>query len=241
MALTKCTECHKDMSDTLIACPHCGFKKIVQIPVSNENKNNNFCIHCGKPYDKDNSQCPYCNAKNIIAQTSDKPTPNLNSNNTISADCGKPYYKGASKCPYCKTKNVNKKTSYGLIIAIVTIAVLIGFVIFNEDKNHTTTSNTTQDLKPSTSNSTSTNGKIRYTVGGYAAAPTEEILDRVTELSISKDYSALQQLLDSGLIIQLKGGTRVEVVKKKFAVVKLWIFGTNSEYWAVIEALKNQP
>ena len=200
MALIQCPECLKDMSDTLEACPHCGFKNVLlQQPIPYKN-NNNFCTHCGKPY-----------------------------------------FKNASKCPYCKVKNENKKKTNGLFIAISIIVVCIIVVIcFNNDTNYSN-SNSTQNLQPSTSNTTKTNRKIRYTVGGYTAAPTEEILDKVTELSIAKDYAALQQLLDSGMIIQLKGGTKVEIVKMKFTVVKFRIFGTNTEYWTVVEALKNQP
>ena len=63
MALMKCPECKKDMSDTLNACPHCGFKRVQQ-PIPDASSNN-FCTNCGKPYDKDISHCPYCNAKNF--------------------------------------------------------------------------------------------------------------------------------------------------------------------------------
>ena len=82
--------------------------------------------------------------------------------------------------------------------------------------------------------------RIKYTVGGYFAAPTEELLDKVTELSIAKDYGALQQLMDAGLIIQLKSGLKVEVVKFKFSVVKIRVWGTNDEFWTVVEAIKNK-
>ncbi len=87
----------------------------------------------------------------------------------------------------------------------------------------------------------SSNRRIKFTVGGYFAAPTEELLDKVTELSIAKDYEALQQLLDRGLIIQLKSGMKVEVVKMKFSVVKFRFWGTNNEFWTVVEAVKNKP
>lgn len=85
------------------------------------------------------------------------------------------------------------------------------------------------------------NRRIKYTVGGYIAATTEEILDKATELSIAKDYAALKQLMDAGLIIQLKSGLKVEVVKFKFSVVKLRVWGTNDEFWTVVEAIKNKP
>ncbi len=73
------------------------------------------------------------------------------------------------------------------------------------------------------------------------AATTEELLDRVTELSVAKDYDALQQLLNSGMVIALKDGVKVEIVKMGFTVVKFRIFGTNTELWTVVEALKGHP
>ncbi len=83
-------------------------------------------------------------------------------------------------------------------------------------------------------------GPIRYTVGGHMAAVSEKLLDRVVDLSIAKDYAALQQLLDSGLVIILKKGIKVEVVDTKLfsGKVKIRPFGTNLELWTVMEAIE---
>ncbi len=106
MALTKCLECQKDMSNTLEACPHCGFKRVqLQQPTTNEN--NNFCSQCGMPYGKEKIECPHCNAKNLTAQANDKFILKVDGNNTICLSCGTTYYKGAGKCPYCKMENTN--------------------------------------------------------------------------------------------------------------------------------------
>ena len=83
--------------------------------------------------------------------------------------------------------------------------------------------------------------RIKYTVGGHIAATSEEILDKAIELSIAKDYAAFKQLMDSGLIIELKSGLKVEVIKSKFSVVKLRVWGTNDEFWTVVEAVRNKP
>jgi len=83
-------------------------------------------------------------------------------------------------------------------------------------------------------------GQIKYTVGGHAATVSEKLLDRVVALSVAKDYEALQKLLDSGLVIILKKGIKVEVVDTKLfsGKVKIRPFGTNLELWTVMEAIK---
>ncbi|MBP7738997.1 MAG: hypothetical protein KA369_23705 [Spirochaetes bacterium] len=217
MALITCMECNKEMSDTLEACPHCGFKR-------------------------------------SIKNTSEKPTFKPSSNFTICVSCKQPYYKGARKCPYCKTinmnknlnnNNLNKKKSYVIPAAITGFFVLIilyAIIVSNDDiKTTTNTNQKTKMINSVTSDNANSNSRIKYTVGGYMAATTEELLDRVTELSVAKDYDALQQLLNSGMVIALKDGVKVEIVKMGFTVVKFRIFGTNTELWTVVEALKGHP
>lgn len=83
-------------------------------------------------------------------------------------------------------------------------------------------------------------GPVKYTVGGHAAAVSEKLLDRVVDLSIAKDYAALQKLIDSGLVIILKKGLKVEVVDTKLFSGKVNIrpFGYNLELWTVMEAIE---
>ncbi len=80
--------------------------------------------------------------------------------------------------------------------------------------------------------------RIRTISGNYFAAYTEEMFDHINDLTIAKDYVSLQKLFDSGLITEIKKGTKVEVIKMKFTVVKFRIVGSNKEYWAGIEAIK---
>lgn len=49
MALIKCSECGKEMSDKAEKCPHCGEKNQVC-----------FCSECGKKVKKNDSVCPEC-------------------------------------------------------------------------------------------------------------------------------------------------------------------------------------
>ena len=83
-------------------------------------------------------------------------------------------------------------------------------------------------------------GQIKYTVGGHTAAISENLLDKVVDLSISKDYEALQKLFDSGLVILLKSGIKVEVIELNLfsGTIKIRPFGMNLEIWTVREALK---
>jgi len=83
-------------------------------------------------------------------------------------------------------------------------------------------------------------GPIKHTVGGHAAAVSEKLLDRVVDLSVAKDYEALQKLLDSGLVIILKKGIKIDVLDTKLfsGKVKIRPFGTNLELWTVIEAIE---
>ena len=72
--------------------------------------------------------------------------------------------------------------------------------------------------------------RIRYITGNYFAAYTEEMLKHVGDLSVKKDYVSLKRLLESGQIIEIKKGTKVEIIKMKFAVVKFRIVDSNKEY-----------
>jgi hypothetical protein len=64
MALIKCKECQKEMSDTLEACPHCGFKVAKVTPPVQPTGSNTICASCGKSYYKNAGKCPYCKTIN---------------------------------------------------------------------------------------------------------------------------------------------------------------------------------
>ena len=83
-------------------------------------------------------------------------------------------------------------------------------------------------------------GPIKYTVAGYPAAISENLLDKAIDYAVAGDRAAMQQLLNSGLVIMLKGGIKVEMVKLKLfrGRVKIRPFGTTLEVWTVIEAVK---
>lgn len=67
MAVIICPECNNNMSDTLEACPHCGYK--IKNLNSNEHTakttaNHSVCTNCGKTYYIGANKCPYCKTKN---------------------------------------------------------------------------------------------------------------------------------------------------------------------------------
>lgn len=73
MALIKCPECGKEISDRAKSCPNCGF------PITDEKENQTRsdervpelppeerpemfeCVECGRPLPVGIEQCPYCN------------------------------------------------------------------------------------------------------------------------------------------------------------------------------------
>lgn len=58
MALIKCKECNKDISDKTTVCVHCG------CPIEKEL----ICIECGNKIDKNDNICKNCGCPNEIKQ-----------------------------------------------------------------------------------------------------------------------------------------------------------------------------
>ena len=63
MALIKCSECGKEISDKATHCIHCG------CPIQKEEKK--YCLECGKELSGNNPECKYCGYKNSFATTND--------------------------------------------------------------------------------------------------------------------------------------------------------------------------
>lgn len=66
MALIKCPECGKEISDKSLSCPNCGcpasgFLKQNEVEkTKNENENVKLCFKCGRYIQKELKICPYC-------------------------------------------------------------------------------------------------------------------------------------------------------------------------------------
>ena len=80
---------------------------------------------------------------------------------------------------------------------------------------------------------------IYITQKGYYGAYSEEVLDEFTEYSIHKDYEAVQQLMNNGMIISIPPAREAFVVKANFSTVKIRLKGETTELWTVIEAIKS--
>lgn len=79
----------------------------------------------------------------------------------------------------------------------------------------------------------------RTTKAGCWASVSEELLDKAMDYAVAKDYVALQKLLDSKLVFELKAGLEVYVVDTKFfsGKVKIRPVGETVEVWTVLEAV----
>ena len=81
---------------------------------------------------------------------------------------------------------------------------------------------------------------IKTTVSGYFASPSQELLEKAVSYAAQNDTAALQKLMASELIIQLKGGLDVHIVDTKVfsGLVKIRPSGQTIELWTVTEAVK---
>lgn len=67
MALIKCSECGKEISDKASACAHCGNPIYPLFDIEKYEMASNYkvkkCIQCGRNIPKVLSKCPYCGKK----------------------------------------------------------------------------------------------------------------------------------------------------------------------------------
>lgn len=117
MALIKCPECGKNISDKAIVCPNCGcpkdyFCSEVHEELPTEQQPDFFkCYKCGRNLPVGISECPFCYYKYEISHfTSEKENDkNFQNENNL-----KPYFflkkkkhkKGTIYCPKCGSINV---------------------------------------------------------------------------------------------------------------------------------------
>lgn len=95
MALIKCPECGKEISDKAASCPNCG--AVVK---------KKFCQHCGESIDSDCVVCPKCgkqvgdfgrNDRNIVINNSSSASASASASATVYANMrGKPKNKWVS-------------------------------------------------------------------------------------------------------------------------------------------------
>lgn len=76
------------------------------------------------------------------------------------------------------------------------------------------------------------------TVKGNLFAISENYLDRAISLVIDKDYDALQQLIDLGVVGIFSGNTEVFTVDSSWTKTQFRLKGDNTIFWTVNEGLK---
>lgn len=106
MALIKCKECNKDISDKATVCVHCG------CPIKNETKY--YCDECGKVITKKNKVCPNCGCPT----NSNKNNRTENNNNLVKEKLSK------------YINNIREKSKKTLILTFVSIIILVLLMIF---------------------------------------------------------------------------------------------------------------
>jgi hypothetical protein len=79
-----------------------------------------------------------------------------------------------------------------------------------------------------------------YTREGYVAAISEKYLDDLIRYSVDKDYVAIQKLLKAGVVVEMKQGVKVFVVKTHLlsGKVEFRIPGYTDILWTVTEGIK---
>ena len=103
MAMIKCPECGREISDRAPSCPSCGVKienEVIKCPV------------CGDVYFKEQAECPHChhratndlNTEQEHAQNTMPSTPPASSANPVQGNTPQQPYNNASTCP---TENAN--------------------------------------------------------------------------------------------------------------------------------------
>ena len=86
MALIRCPECDKEVSDQATSCPNCGFQ------ITDPMHDKMFCSRCGKTIDKNAVICPACGVPTANYQQHQAPAPvnvtvsNVNTNSNINAN-----------------------------------------------------------------------------------------------------------------------------------------------------------
>lgn len=78
------------------------------------------------------------------------------------------------------------------------------------------------------------------TVDGHVAAISEKYLDDAISYAVDKDHAALQKLVDAKVVIVMKGGIKVYIVKAGITKVQFRAPGGTDVLWTVREGVKCQ-
>lgn len=76
------------------------------------------------------------------------------------------------------------------------------------------------------------------TVDGYFVAASEKLLDNVMRSYVRQDTEAVMKLVNSGLVVMIKGGVPVHVEDVKLGKVMIRLPGATVPVWTVQEAVR---
>ncbi|HEY9168266.1 MAG TPA: hypothetical protein VIN72_02125 [Lutibacter sp.] len=159
-----------------------------------------------------NTNCPKCNSQ-LIIKDEIKVTKRIRCPQ-CKKEFDNPNYKKSTATQNKEFNIKNIKPINAVVIGIITLFI-IGY--FSNGDNLTT---------------------VYITQSGYMGASSEEVLDKFTEYSVHKDYEAIQQLMNNGMIVSIPSGREAFVIKANFSTVKIRLKGETDELWTVIEAIK---
>lgn len=124
------------------------------------------------------------------------------------------------------------KIGIGLLTAMILAASWYGHSIQNEGRER-------KQAMQAAENAAKTRHLERgqcVTEGGYFAAVTEDVLDRVTTYQRQGDRAAIKKLMDAGLVIPLAGGKTV-YADTSWGTAKIRLPGEVAELWTYREAV----
>ncbi len=83
-------------------------------------------------------------------------------------------------------------------------------------------------------------GTRTSTNDGYYASTSKALLEKTTTLVMQSDYRAVERLVNSGLVMELREGVEVVITNMNWSggLIKIRAIGTLVEVWTYKEAVK---
>jgi hypothetical protein len=157
------------------------------------------------------------------------------------SECKREVSTKAKICPGC---GAPIKSRHGCGSTALLFLLIIGVVaaIYNSPTSDQTKIENPTPSEPSAPSPPPAHTGQRVTVANYPASTSEEVLDKAISYTAQNDVAALNKLLDSGLLIQLKDGVPIEIMDTKILSGKIKIRprGSTTEYWTVVEAVRDE-
>ena len=144
----------------------------------------------------------------------------------------------AEKTPLPATKRAMGVKQWFLLAALVPLLGILMWVL-SLPRDSSSDASPRQRHKTETEDSASLPHK-HVTKAGYLASPSREVVEQAIGYVVANDPEALNKLLETGTVFNLKGGMAVEIVESSLlsGMVKIRPRGEVVELWTNIEAVK---